>query len=124
MCLNVCNEKGYHVYQGIWVPKNGETLSTEKEPGNPKDKQAVCVKKNGCMAEHLPLGKTSNFAKTRSSRPEVFCKKGVLRPEACNFIKKETLAQAFFFEFSEIFKNIYFYRTLPVTASRKLSFTF
>ena len=55
----------------------------------------------------------------RSSRPEVFCKKGVLRnlakfigkhlcqiffliscrPEACNFIKKETLARVNFAKF-------------------------
>ena len=34
----VSNVKGYHVYQGIWVPKIGETLSTEREPGNSKDK--------------------------------------------------------------------------------------
>ena len=33
----VFNVKGYHVYQGIWVPKIGETLSTAREPGNPKD---------------------------------------------------------------------------------------
>ena len=44
----VSNVKGYHVCQGIWVPKIGETLSTEREPGNPKDKYAVCVKKNEC----------------------------------------------------------------------------
>ena len=30
-----------------------------------------------------------------------------------NFIKKETLAQVFFWEFCEIFKNTYFYRTPP-----------
>ena len=34
----VSNVKGYHVYQGIWVPKIGETLSTERESDNPKDK--------------------------------------------------------------------------------------
>ena len=58
----------------------------------------------------------------RSSRPEVFCRKGVLRNFAkftgkhlcqslffskvaglaCNFIKKETLAQVFSCEFCEI----------------------
>ena len=63
-----------------------------------------------------------------SSRPEVFCKKGVLRNftkftgkhlcqslffnkvagQACNFIKKETLAQVFPCEFCEISKNIFF----------------
>ena len=55
--------KGYHVYQGIWVPKIGET-STEREPSNPKDKYAVCVEKKECIVGHLPLGKTGNFAKT------------------------------------------------------------
>ena len=28
----VSNVKGYHVYQGIQVPKIGETLPTEREP--------------------------------------------------------------------------------------------
>ena len=60
----VSNVKGYHVYQVIWVPKIGETLSTEREPGNPKDKKPVCVKKNEYIVGHLPLGKTGNFAKT------------------------------------------------------------
>ena len=51
----------------------------------------------------------------RGSRPEVFCKNGVLRnfcrshmSEACNFIKKETLAQVFSCKFFEISKNISF----------------
>ena len=46
----------------------------------------------------------------RNSRPEVFCKKY----EACNFIKKETLAQVFSCEFYEISKNTFSYRTPPV----------
>ena len=66
----------------------------------------------------------------RSSHPEVFCKKDVLR----NFtkftgkdlyqslffnkvIKKETLAQVFFCEFCKISKNTFFYRIPPVAAS-------
>ena len=36
---------------------------------------------------------------------------------ACNFIKKETLAQVFSFEFCEISKNTFFYRTPLVAAS-------
>ena len=39
------------------------------------------------------------------------------KPEACNFIKKGTLAQVFFCEFCEIFKSSFFYRTLPVDGS-------
>ena len=53
-----------NVYQGFWVPKIGETLSTGREPGNPKDKYAVCVKKNECIAGHWFLSKTGSFAKT------------------------------------------------------------
>ena len=49
----------------------------------------------------------------RSSWLEMFCKKGVLRnftklwPLACNFIKKETLAQVFSCEFCEIAKHAF-----------------
>ena len=39
------------------------------------------------------------------------------RLEACNFIKKETLAQVFSWEFCEIYKNIFCYRTPLVAAS-------
>ena len=51
----------------------------------------------------------------RSSRPEVFCNKAVLK----NFtkLKKETLAQVFSFEFCEIFKKTYSYRTHLVVTS-------
>ena len=67
-----------------------------------------------------------------SSRPEVFCKKGVLRnfakftekhlcqglflPEACNFIKKETRAQTFSCEFWEISENTFFTKHLWAVA--------
>ena len=54
--------------------------------------------------------------KARSSRPEVFCEKGVL---GHLFFKKETLAQVFSCEFYEISKNIFSYRTPPVAASGK-----
>ena len=62
------------------------------------------------------------FFTFRSSRPEVFCKKAVVRNftkvtgkhlarEVCNFIKKESLAQVFFCEFCKISQNTFFYRT-------------
>ena len=62
----------------------------------------------------------------RSSRPEELCKKVVLRNfikltgmqhQACNFIKKETLAQVFSCKFCEISKKTFFYRTPLVAAS-------
>ena len=39
------------------------------------------------------------------------------RLEACNFIKKETLAQVFPCEFCKIYKNTFYYRTHLVAAS-------
>ena len=77
---------------------------------------------------------TSNHLEyTRSSRPEVFCKKVVLRnfakftgkqlcqrPQAYIFIKKETLAQVFSCEFCKISKNTFLCRTPLVAASDML----
>ena len=80
------------------------------------------------------------FCISRSTHPEVFCKKGVLRnfakftgkrlcqslfynkvaglrPQACNFIIKEPLAQVFSYEFCAIFKNTFSYRTPLLAAS-------
>ena len=78
--LNVSNVKVDHICQGIWVPNIDETLSTERETGTPKDKYAVCAKKNECIVRHLPLGKTDNFAKT------IFY---FLRTDKYSFIKVE-----------------------------------
>ena len=38
-------------------------------------------------------------------------------PEACNFIKKETLAQVFYYEFCKISKNTFYTEHLWATAS-------
>ena len=40
-----------------------------------------------------------------------------MQVKACNFIKKETLAQVFSWEFCEISKNIFFTEHLRTTAS-------
>ena len=42
------------------------------------------------------------------------------RLEACNFIKKETLAQLFSYEFCQIYKNTCYHRTPRVAASGAL----
>ena len=75
------------------------------------------------------------FSLNRSSCPEVFCKKGVLKHFAkftgkhmCQslffnkvaVLKKETLAQLFSCEFCKIFRNTFFYRT-PLVAAFDLS---
>ena len=41
----------------------------------------------------------------------------LIKSQACNFIKKEALAQVFSCEFCEISKNTFSYRTPPVAAS-------
>ena len=63
----------------------------------------------------------------RSSHLEVFCEKGVLENlakftgkelrQSLFFIKKKTLAQVFSFEFCEISKSTFSYRTPPVATS-------
>ena len=50
------------------------------------------------------------FRRFGSSRPDVFCKKN-------NFIKMETLTQAFYCEFFQISKNSFCYRTPPMAPS-------
>ena len=65
-------------------------------------------------------GVLSNFAKFKGKRlcqGLFFNKVAGLRPQAWNFIKKETLAQVFSCEFCKIFKNIFSYRTPLVAAS-------
>ena len=49
--------------------------------------------------------------------PESLFKKNC-RPKACNFIKKENLAQVFSCEFCEISKNTFLNRTPLVAASK------
>ena len=88
--------------------------------------------------EYINSGKLSmkweNIRTCRSSRPEVFCKKGVLRNLAkftgkhlCQslFFKKvaglRSLAQVFSREFCKIPKNTFFYRTPPMDASAHVS---
>ena len=77
----------------------------------------------------------------RSSSPELLCKKGVLKnfPKftgkhlsltlffhdvagliVYNFVEKETLAQVFSWEFYEVSKNTFFYRTPSVAAFQPL----
>ena len=64
------------------------------------------------------IGVRKNFAKfTGKHLCHFLFFNNVARPQACIFIKKEILAQVFSCEFCEIFKNNFFYRTLPVAAS-------
>ena len=65
------------------------------------------------------LKNSQKFAGKHVYQSLFFDKVAGLRPQACNFIKKETLAQMFPCEFSKIFKNTFFTEHLWKTASEK-----
>ena len=67
-----------------------------------------------CSVKKLFLKILQNVHENTCARVSFLIK---LQVEACNFIKKETLAQVFFCEFCKIFKNSFFNRTPPVAAS-------
>ena len=95
------------------------------------------------IPSHIILRKHNDFSQAvwrspaNKENPEMFCKKDVLQNfakftgkhlcqslyfnkvtvYACNFIKKETLAQVFSCKFSEMSKKKFSYRTPPVAAS-------
>ena len=68
-------------------------------------------------------------ARARSSRSRMFFKIGVHKnlanfrgkhlPKSLQFYQKETPTKMFSCEFCDIFKNTFFYRTLPVAASEE-----
>ena len=62
-------------------------------------------------------GVLKNFAKFTGKHPSQSLFFNKLAGQACNYIKKETLALVFCCEFCEISKNAFPYRTPPVTAS-------
>ena len=55
--------KGYHVYKTLWSSLIGEFLSCEREPDNPMDKYAICVKKENKIVGHFPLENLINLRK-------------------------------------------------------------
>ena len=75
-----------------------------------------------CSVKKLFLEISQNSQENTCTRASFFTK----RHEAWNFIKKETLAQVFSYEFYEISKNTFFYRTHLVAASvfKKSEFTY
>ena len=67
-----------------------------------------------CSLKKLFIEISPNSYQNTCARVSFFIK---LQASICNFIKKETSAQVFLFEFCKIFKNTYFYRTPLVAAS-------
>ena len=73
-----------------------------------------CTSSGGCSSKKGVVEISQNSQKNTCARVFFWIK---LHAQACNFIKKENLAQVFFCEFCEISKNTLSYRTPPVTAS-------
>ena len=71
----------------------------------------ICKK---VFLEILEISRSSFHTKTPVGESLFLTK---LETSACNFIKKETLAQVFPCEFCEIFKNIFTYTASPVAAT-------
>ena len=67
-----------------------------------------------CSVKKVFLETSQNSRESTCARATFLIK---LQSQACNFIKKETLAQVFSCEFCEISKNTFFYKTRPVAAS-------
>ena len=72
-----------------------------------------------CSVKKVFLKISQNSQENTRARVSFLIK---LQAEACNLIKKETLAQVFSCEFCEIFKNTIFYRIHPVAASVRSTF--
>ena len=70
-----------------------------------------------CSVKKSVLGNFAKFTGKHLCQSLFFNKVAGQRPEACNFIKKETLAQVFSCEFCEISKNTYSTEHLRTTAS-------
>ena len=50
-----CRIRGFHVYQDIWTPVNGERFTCIREPINVIDRYAVAIAKDdGTVVGHLP----------------------------------------------------------------------
>ena len=97
---------------------------------------SICIKQQFRLSFIKKFFNTeAELEKSRSSRLEVFCKKGVLRNfakfagkrlcqslyfnKATDWGLQETLAQVLFCEFCKIYKNTFSYRTTLVAASEK-----
>ena len=65
---------------------------------------------------------SQNSYESTGTRDSLLIKLQARPGQACNFIKKESLAQLFFCEFYEISKNTIFYSTLQVAASKTIMF--
>ena len=75
-----------------------------------------------CSVKKAVFRKFTKFARKHLCQSLFFNKVAGLRPEACNFIKKETLVQVFSCKFCDISKNTFLHKTPLVAASAEIAF--
>ena len=44
--------RGHHIYKTVWSPSTGEILEAVREPHNPHDHHAVCLRKTEVIVGH------------------------------------------------------------------------
>ena len=106
-----------HTYYNNFRPILCNFFEYEQIHSKRKQPPKVFCKK-GCSAKKFFLRKSSR------RQPTILLKKRLCHryfpanvTKTCNFIKKETLTQVFFYQFCKISKNTYFTEPLWVTAS-------
>ena len=111
-------QKLLEIGQGLSINSCSVDVSTIKSPllkqqiylKIPRISHQRCSRKKGVRR---------NFAKFTGKH---LCQSLFFKPQACNFIKKETLAQVFSCEFCETSKNTFFTEHLWATASECLQY--
>ena len=54
-CLEIQSfVRGYHAYMDSWTPVIGQTLLVNREPTNPKDKNAMALYEDDSIIGHVP----------------------------------------------------------------------
>ena len=46
--------RGHHIYKTVWSLSTGEILEAAREPDNPHDHHAVCLRKTEVIVGHVP----------------------------------------------------------------------
>ena len=47
-----CVIRGHHIYKTVWSPSTGEILEAAREPNNPHDHHAVCLRETEVIVGH------------------------------------------------------------------------
>ena len=63
----------HHIYKEVWMPRTGEELLVEKEPGNSQDRHAVALMKDKINVGHVSRELSSTFWHFLSHEGRIIC---------------------------------------------------